>query len=277
MFGQIESCHLFFSSVVSNKTNQKKREILPMYRFLGLVLMAALMVGCQPQANIKIGLPLLSEAPRDKIAGNDVEWKETVIEPVLDILAEPKDTTLITTEPVKIEMTTLNEDETSEPPTAVPETDEVGLTLVDDSSLKIASLAEPESEAEVVGDPVASLQDEFAKPDVALALPDEEIGKEQIIFIEPPKASNPIHPQTIVGQSIDDLGTNLGLPDFERSDSDVVIWQYRLAACVTDFYLYQNGDEYVVTGWAWRPPLINQMMDEESCQQQIGTLIDTNA
>ena len=106
--------------------------------------------------------------------------------------------------------------------------------------------------------------------------PGDETSQGQDVVIQPPKMPDPIHPQTIVGQSIDDLGS-LGLPDFERNDADVVIWQYRLAACVTDFYLYLNGDDYVVTGWAWRPPLINQTMDEESCQQQIGTLLDANA
>ena len=150
------------------------------------------------------------------------------------------------------------------------------MTLANNSSLQIASL-EPESEAAVGGDSITTLEDALAKTEVGAVLPGEETSQGQAVVIEPPKMPDPIHPQTIVGQSIDDLGTSLGLPDFERSDSDVVIWQYRLAACVTDFYLYQNGDEYIVTGWAWRPPLINQMMDEESCQQQIGTLIDTNA
>jgi hypothetical protein len=174
-------------------------------------------------------------------------------------------------------MTALNEDETGEPPTAAAEADEDGVTLADNSSLQIASLAEPESEAAVGGNSTTTLEDALAKTDVAAVLPGDETSQGQAVVIEPPKMPDPIHPQTIVGQSIDDLGTSLGLPDFERNDADVVIWQYRLAACVTDFYLYLNGDDYVVTGWAWRPPLINQTMDEESCQQQIGTLLDANA
>ena len=56
-----------------------------------------------------------------------------------------------------------------------------------------------------------------------------------------------------------------------------MIWQYRLAACVTDFYLYLNGDDYVVTGWAWRSPFVGQSMDEARCEQQIGNLLDANA
>ena len=106
--------------------------------------------------------------------------------------------------------------------------------------------------------------------------PTRESAQEKVVVTEAPKTQNPIHPRTIIGQSIDDLGSNFGLPDFERSDADVVIWQYRLAACVTDFYLYLNGEEYVVKGWAWRSPIINQTMDEESCQKQIGMLLGSN-
>ena len=284
-------------------THQKEQEKdnLPMYRFLGLVLMAALIAGCQPQTNIQTDLPSLSGIPQDKTAGDNVEWQAAIIEPVPDIAAEPAGTTLTTTESATVEMTALNEGETNEPPTAAAEADEGGMTLADKSSLQIASLAEPESEAAIGGDPITTLEDAvggdpittledavggdsittledaLAKPDVAAVLPGEETSQGQALAIEPPKMPDPIHPQTIVGQSIDDLSTSLGLPDFERNDADVVIWQYRLAACVTDFYMYLNGDDYVVTGWAWRPPLINQTMDEQSCQQQIGTLLDANA
>lgn len=256
---------------------EQEKDNLPMYRFLGLVLMAALIAGCQPQTNIQTGLPSLSGTPQDKTAGDDVEWQEAVIESVPDVVAEPAGTTLTTTGSATVEMTALNEDETGEPPTAAAEADEDAVTLADNSSLQIASLAEPESEAAVGGDSITTLEDALAKTDGAAVLPGDETSQGQAVVIEPPKMPDPIHPQTIVGQSIDDLGTSLGLPDFERNDADVVIWQYRLAACVTDFYLYLNGDDYVVTGWAWRPPLINQTMDEESCQQQIGTLLDANA
>ena len=261
---------------MTHQEEQEKDNLL-MYRFLGLVLMAALIAGCQPQTNIQTNLPSLSETPQDKTAGDDVEWKEAVIEPVPDVAADPAGTTLTPTGSATVEMTALNEDETGEPPTAAAKADEDGVTLADNGSLQIAGPVEPESEAAVGADSITTLEDALAKTDVAAVLPDEETSQGQAEVIEPPKMPDPIHPQTIVGQSIDDLGTSLGLPDFERNDADVVIWQYRLAACVTDFYLYLNGDDYVVTGWAWRPPLINQTMDEESCQQQIGKLLDANA
>ena len=265
--------------MVSTMTHREEQEKdnLPMYRFLGLVLMAALIAGCQPQTNVQTGLPSLLGTPQDKTAGDNIEWQEAVIEPVPDVAAEPAGTTLTTTGSETVEMTALNEDETGEPTTAAAEADEDGVTLADNSSLQIASLAEPESEAAVGNDSITTLEDALAKTEVGRVIPGEETSQEQAVVIEPPKMPNPIHPQMIVGQSIDDLGSSLGLPDFERNDADVVIWQYRLAACVTDFYLYLNGDDYVVKGWAWRPPLINQTMDEESCQQQIGTLLDTNA
>ena len=61
---------------------EQEKDNLPMYRFLGLVLMATLIVGCQPQTNIQTGLPSLSGTPQDKTTGDDVEWQEAVIEPV---------------------------------------------------------------------------------------------------------------------------------------------------------------------------------------------------
>ena len=117
--------------------------------------------------------------------------------------------------------------------------DEDRVTLADNSSLQIASLAEPESEAASWRRLHHNFGGRTCQNRCHAVLPGDETSQGQAVVIEPPKMPDPIHPQTIVGQSIDDLGTSLGLPDFERNDADVVIWQYRLAACVTDFYLYR--------------------------------------
>ena len=92
-----------------------------MYRFFGLVLMAALIAGCQPQTNIQTGLPPLSGTPQDKTPGDDVEWQEAVIEPVPDVAAEPASTITDHNRVCNSGDDTLNEDETGEPPTAAAE------------------------------------------------------------------------------------------------------------------------------------------------------------
>ena len=271
-----------------------------MYRFLGLVLMVTLIAACQPQTNIQTGpqtlktrLPTMSKTPQDQASvekatdssGNEVDWQQVVQEPTKDI----------TTESAPVTMTALDADEIGEPPAPVPLTEAVSepviesgtelvaesnkddTTLTDDNTLQIASLSVAGAETAAESEAITTLEDALTEIEVAAVPMDEEASQTQIVAIEEPKTPDPIHPKTIVGKSIDGLGASLGLPDFERSDADVMIWQYRLAACVTDFYLYLNGDDYVVTGWAWRPPFVGQSMDEERCEQQIGNLLDANA
>ena len=271
-----------------------------MYRFLGLVLMATLIAACQPQTNIQTGLqklktrlPTLSETPQDQASvetaaessDNEVDWQQVDIESMKDI----------TTESASVTITALDTDEIGEPPAPVPVTDTVSepviesgaelvaksneddATLPDDSTSQITSLAVAKTETAAESEAITTLEDALTEIEVTAVPVDKEASQNQIVAIEEPKTPSPIHPKTIVGKSIDGLGASLGLPDFERSDADVMIWQYRLAACVTDFYLYLNGDDYVVTGWAWRPPFVGQSMDEERCEQQIGNLLDANA
>ena len=111
--------------------------------------MAALIAGCQPQTNIQTGLPSLSGTPRDKTAGDDVEWQEAVIEPVPDVAAEPAGTTLTTTGSGTVEMTALNEDETGEPPTAAAEADENGVTLATTEACKSPALPSPRAKPQL--------------------------------------------------------------------------------------------------------------------------------
>ena len=269
-----------------------------MHRFLGLVSMAFLIAACQPQTNIQTGLqtlksslPSLSRASEDEIEYVDIEGQEvsidaaegslyaaTAVEEIAqNFAAELTGSILTTVSPAAIEVTALNEDETGEPSLPVAETGADVATLPNNSKVQIATLAKSDDKTTIEEDSIITLNNALNKNDLAIAKPFDESPRKPIIVTEPQKVPDPIHPKTIVGQSIDDLGTRLGLPDFERSDANAVIWQYRLAACVTDFYLYLNGDNYVVKGWAWRPPLVNQTLDEEICQKQIGMLLDFNA
>jgi len=269
-----------------------------MYHFLGLVLMASLFAACQPQANIqtslqtlKNSLPLLPENSQEENANVDVDWQEADIEADESSLdttaafvendqifaAEPVGSIFNTTLPTTIEMKALNEDEIGEPSVPDTETSLDNAKLANKSTSQIVKLAKPDSKMTVEDKSITTLKDALDETNLAAVQPIDDSAREPVIVTKPPKAPDPIHPQTIVGQSIGDLGASLGLPDFERNDADVVIWQYRLTACVADFYLYLNDGDYIVTGWAWRPPFINQTLDEEICQQQIGKLLDLNA
>ncbi len=259
--------------------------------------MAALITACQPQSNIQTGLqtlkttlPILEKASQDKAADDDVEWQETVIvsedssldafvafiEKNQDIVVEHENTTLTTTGSPIIEAMELNSNETAQLAKPEAEVDLDSTTLVENNTFQIANLAEPKSEEVVESEFVTILELTPAETEIVAIQPAEKGMQEQIVVTEAPTTPDPIHPQTIIGQSLEDLNTSFGQPDFERSDANVVIWQYRLEACVTDFYMYLNGDDYIVREWAWRSPFINQMIDEESCQKQIGALIAPN-
>ena len=268
-----------------------------MHRFLGFVLMAFPIAACQPQTNIqsdlqtlKIILPSISGTSQDENANVDVKWQETSIdagensldadaavkEKTQNFVAEPEGLIITTLSPATIEVSGLNEDETGEPLVTAEETGVEGAASTDNSMLQITNPTRSNRMTTVESESIITLKDALDEIDLAAIQPIDEDAWEPVVVNEPPKGPDPIHPQTIIGQTIDDLGTRLGLPDFERTDADVVIWQYRLASCVTDFYLYLSGDDYIVTGWAWRPPFVHQTLDEEICQQQIGTLLDLN-
>lgn len=271
--------------------------------------MVTLVAACQPQTNIQTGLnplkarlPSLTTNSQDQASveetvveavsisiSDEIQWQQVIAKTAIDVSAEPTVTTSppssaktpSITDLASAAMTALDTDEIVEPPVEViaiePEPELDSTVSTENNSLQISGPIKTESAESVPNKPIMTLEDALADTEGAVVAIIEKNSQDQIVAIEPPKTPDPIHPKTVVGQSIDDLGAHFGLPDFERSDADVMIWQYRLAACVTDFYLYPNGDDYVVTGWAWRSPLIGQAMDEASCQQQIGNLLDANA
>ena len=66
------------------------------------------------------------------------------------------------------------------------------------------------------------------------------------------------------------LTLRLGHPDFLRHDGNAQTWQYRLASCVVDFFVYPEGDGEVITGWAWRAPIVGERIDRLKCRQALA-------
>ncbi len=47
-------------------------------------------------------------------------------------------------------------------------------------------------------------------------------------------------------------------------------WQYRLAGCVVDYFLFPQDGVTRVAGWAWRAPVIGMDIDAVSCRQALA-------
>jgi hypothetical protein len=70
-------------------------------------------------------------------------------------------------------------------------------------------------------------------------------------------------PREMMGKDDGALRATLGNPALLRSEDIAQVWQYRGASCVLDFFLYQEGEHYMVThiesrsqaGGAARPDL----------------------
>jgi hypothetical protein len=54
-------------------------------------------------------------------------------------------------------------------------------------------------------------------------------------------------PREMMGKDEGALRTTLGNPALLRSEDIAQVWQYRGASCVLDFFLYQEGEHFMVT------------------------------
>lgn len=226
-----------------------------MYRFLGIGLLAITLAACQPATTSPtktVNAPVSSAA--DTASTNDVIWQGGTITPVQN----GDDATMVLPSLQADESSMVIEGEMSEEGGYVEPTDVV-VMLVPDAALLAAVDALNEAAT-----------DDTERGDI-------DTLEKAIVAVEKQVEVASLDPDLLVGHNMEDLGRDLGLPDFERSEANVMIWQYRLTTCVTDFFLYLDGDTYVVTAWAWRTPIIGTVLDPESCKQELGNLADKNA
>jgi hypothetical protein len=90
--------------------------------------------------------------------------------------------------------------------------------------------------------------------------------------VEPPPPPPPeFEPATLLGASSSKIEAVLGSADLLRREGTAEVWQYRLATCVVDYFVYPDADgNKQVTGWDWRPPIIAENLNAQQCRQDLA-------
>ena len=88
--------------------------------------------------------------------------------------------------------------------------------------------------------------------------------------VEPPPPLE-FEPASLIGASSSKIEAVLGSADLLRREGTAEVWQYRLATCVVDYFVYPdaNGNKQV-TGWDWRPPIIAEILNAQQCRQDLA-------
>jgi hypothetical protein len=90
--------------------------------------------------------------------------------------------------------------------------------------------------------------------------------------VEPPPPPLPeFEPASLLGASSSKIEAVLGSADLLRREGTAEVWQYRLATCVVDYFVYPDADgNKQVTGWDWRPPIIAENLNAQQCRQDLA-------
>ena len=85
----------------------------------------------------------------------------------------------------------------------------------------------------------------------------------------PPPAE--FEPASIVGLSADQLEARFGTADLLRREGAAEVWQYRLSACVVDYFVYPDADGIrKIVAWDWRAPILSADIDALKCRQDLA-------
>ena len=90
--------------------------------------------------------------------------------------------------------------------------------------------------------------------------------------VEPTPPPPPeFEPASLLGASSSKIEAVLGSADLLRREGTAEVWQYRLATCVVDYFVYPdaNGNKQV-TSWDWRPPVIAENLNAQQCRQDLA-------
>lgn len=89
---------------------------------------------------------------------------------------------------------------------------------------------------------------------------------------QPPLPAPPpqLEPASLVGRLPDQLYRQLGEPDYTRQEAKTEIWQYRLARCVVNFILSDDGKGKLVTSWVGRHRVLGLAYDHEACIRDLA-------
>ena len=86
----------------------------------------------------------------------------------------------------------------------------------------------------------------------------------------PPPPPAELAPATLLDLEADALLMRFGTADLLRREGSMEVWQYRLASCVVDFYIYPTTDGRRISHWDWRVPTIGRSLDMTACRQQLA-------
>jgi len=286
-------------SVGQQPAGNKKRVMSGLFRFFCAGALATILAACQPvtsgmqtdpQTTITSATPVTAVVPEPEPEAAQIPAPEAELAGDDSVEAAMPQNNLIDDDPQTIEES-LAELAAEQPMVAdeavAPSVGETDQTITAPNVIVIESNVATEvsvpEELEVAED-LASIEpetvDEAESVDEAAAVYTLEAALATVDEIPDtlPElvAPNPLNPDSLVGLNLTDLGRQLGWPDFERSDADVMIWQYALDACITDFFLYLDGEDYVVTAWDWRAPVVGVELDSNECATELGLLVEGN-
>ena len=249
--------------------------------------------------------PATSGAPIDEVEGPTVTALPVIS--ASDVAAPEADTIEQTTSaPVSIELNnntiaeTAPTEETHEETQSVdPSVDEAATSQDDGSEALLAetdgditsivstdtALAAPETDAPVdiivdfisegaIAEETAPERAEAEQAEAELPTPEPDDDTQQLAMVQPAAPPPPppaeLAPATLLGIDQAGLFSTLGAADLLRQEGNMEVWQYRLTACVVDFYIYPASTGRQVTHWDWRVPKIGQTLDVTACRQQLA-------
>lgn len=115
---------------------------------------------------------------------------------------------------------------------------------------------------------VGSLTSPPAPPEAAPAISEPEPA--------PPPAE--FEPASIVGLSTDQLEARFGTADLLRREGTAEVWQYRLSACVVDYFVYPDAAGIrKIVAWDWRAPVLSADIDALKCRQDLANRDQTTS
>ena len=249
--------------------------------------------------------PATSGAPIDEVEGPTVTALPVISASDIDA-PETGTTEQSTSAPVSIELNndtiaeTAPTEETHEETQSVdPSVDEAATSQDDGSEALLAetdgdttsivstdtALAAPETDAPVdiivdvisegaIAEETAPERSEAEQAEAELPTPEPDDDTQQLAMVQPAAPPPPppaeLAPATLLGIDQAGLFSTLGAADLLRQEGNMEVWQYRLTACVVDFYIYPAATGRQVTHWDWRVPKIGQTLDVTACRQQLA-------
>ena len=94
---------------------------------------------------------------------------------------------------------------------------------------------------------------------------------EEISKPEPAPPPAEFEPASIVGLSADQLESRFGTADLLRREGTAEVWQYRLSACVVDYFVYPDAAGIrKIVAWDWRARVLSADIDALKCRQDLA-------